>query len=107
MADAGHILENVVCLELLRRGYEVYVGKVGAAEVDFVAIGDEGEEYYQVAYTLVDADGKTLERELAPLDSIRDHNPKFLLTMDYGPVVSHNGIKQIYALDWLTGRASL
>ena len=55
----------------------------------------------------MDADGKTLERELAPLDSIRDHNPKFLLTMDYGPVVSHNGIKQIYALDWLTGRASL
>ena len=107
MADAGHILENVVCLELLRRGYEVYVGKVGAAEVDFVAVGGEGEEYYQVAYTLVDADGKTLERELAPLDSIRDHNPKFLLTMDYGPVVSHNGIKQIYALDWLTGRASL
>ena len=107
MADAGHILENIVCLELLRRGYEVYVGKVGAAEVDFVAIGDEGEEYYQVAYTLVDADGKTLERELTPLDSIRDHNPKFLLTMDYGPVVSHNGIKQIYALDWLTGQASL
>ena len=107
MADAGHILENVVCLELLRRGYEVYVGKVGAAEVDFVAVGGEGEEYYQVAYTLVDADGKTLERELAPLDSIRDHNPKFLLTMDYGSVVSHNGIKQIYALDWLTGRASL
>lgn len=103
MADAGHILENVVCLELLRRGYDVYVGKVGAAEVDFVAVGDEGEEYYQVAYTLVDADGKTLERELTPLDSIRDHNQKFLLTMDYGPVVSHNGIKQIYALDWLTG----
>ena len=107
MADAGHILENVVCLELLRRGYDVYVGKVGAAEVDFVAVGDEGEEYYQVAYTLVDADGKTLERELTPLDSIRDHNQKFLLTMDYGPVVSHNGIKQIYALDWLTGQASL
>ena len=72
-----------------------------SSEVDFVAVGDEGEEYYQVAYTLVDAGGRTLKRELAPLDSIRDHNPKFLLTMDYGPLVSHNGIKQIYVLDWL------
>lgn len=100
-ADEGHILENVVYLELLRRGYEVYIGKVGAAEVDFIAIGPEGEEYYQVAYTVIDADGKTLERELAPLDAISDHNPKFLLTMDYGPLTSHNGIKQIHVLDWL------
>ncbi len=101
-ADDGHILENIVYLELLRRGYEVYIGKVDSAEVDFIAIGDEGEEYYQVAYTVIDADGKTLERELAPLDAIRDHNPKYLLTMDYGPTVSHNGIRQINVLDWLT-----
>lgn len=74
---------------------------VERAEVDFIAIGEEGEEYYQVAYTVVDADGSTLKRELAPLDSIRDHNPKYLLTMDYGPMVSHNGIKQLNALDWL------
>lgn len=100
-ADAGHILENIVYLELLRRGYEVYVGKVGSAEVDFIAIGEEGEEYYQVAYTVIDADGKTLERELAPLDAISDHNPKYLLTMDLGPMVSHNGIKQVNVLDWL------
>lgn len=100
-ADDGHILENVVYLELLRRGYEVYIGKVGQAEVDFIAIGEEGEEYYQVAYTVVDADGSTLKRELAPLDSIHDHNPKYLLTMDYGPMVSHNGIKQLNVLDWL------
>ena len=100
-ADLGHILENIVYLELLRRGYEVYVGKVGTAEVDFIAIGEEGEEYYQVAYTVIDADGKTLERELAPLNSIADHNPKYLLTMDYSPMISHNGIRQIYALDWL------
>lgn len=100
-ADAGHILENIVYLELLRRGYEVYVGKVGTAEVDFIAIGEEGEEYYQVAYTVIDGDGKTLERELAPLNAINDHNPKYLLTMDLGPLVSHNGIKQINALDWL------
>lgn len=100
-ADEGHILENIVYLELLRRGYEVYVGKVGAAEVDFIAIGDEGEEYYQVAYTVIDADGSTLARELAPLDAINDHNPKYLLTMDFTPLTSHNGIKQINALDWL------
>jgi predicted AAA+ superfamily ATPase len=100
-ADLGHILENIVFLELLRRDYEVYIGKVGNTEVDFVAVGDEGEEYYQVAYTVIDADGKTLERELAPLDAIRDHNPKYLLTMDYTPLTSHNGIKQINALDWL------
>ncbi len=100
-ADEGHILENIVFLELLRRGYEVYVGKVGAAEVDFIAIGDEGVEYYQVAYTVIDADGTTLARELAPLDAIRDHNPKYLLTMDHTPFTSHNGIKQINVLDWL------
>lgn len=100
-ADDGHILENIVYLELLRRGYEVYVGKVGSAEVDFIAIGEEGEEYYQVAYTLIDADGKTLQRELAPLEQIQDHNPKYLLTLDYSPLTSHNGIKQINVLDWL------
>ncbi|MDR1135116.1 MAG: ATP-binding protein [Clostridiales Family XIII bacterium] len=100
-ADMGHILENVVFLELYRRGYEVYIGKVGNTEVDFIAIGDEGEEYYQVAYTVIDADGATLQRELAPLDAISDHNPKYLLTMDNTPFTSHNGIKQINALDWL------
>ena len=100
-ADMGHILENIVYLELLRRGYEVHIGKVGPAEVDFIAIGEEGEEYYQVAYTVIDADGKTLKRELTPLNAINDHNPKYLLTMDYGPLISHNGIKQIYVLDWL------
>lgn len=103
-ADEGHILENIVFLELLRRGYEVRIGKVGNTEIDFVAVGDEGEEYYQVAYTVVDADGKTLKRELAPLEAIRDHNPKYLLTMDHTPLTSHNGIKQINVLDWLLNR---
>ncbi len=99
--DMGHILENIVYLELLRRGYEIHVGKVGSAEVDFMAIGDYGEEYYQVAYTVNDADGKTLARELASLESIKDHNPKYLITMDFVPLTSHNGIKQINALEWL------
>lgn len=98
-ADRGHILENIVYLELLRRGYEVHVGKVRNAEVDFIAINDEGPEYYQVAYSVVD--DEVLDRELKPLDSITDHNPKYLLTMDDEPIASHNGIKQINVLDWL------
>jgi predicted AAA+ superfamily ATPase len=105
-ADMGHILENIVYLELLRRGYETRVGKVGGAEVDFIASGERGEEYYQVAYTVEGEVGETggksvLERELAPLAAIRDHNPKYLLTMDFTPNASHNGIRQINALDWL------
>ncbi|MDR2619586.1 MAG: ATP-binding protein [Propionibacteriaceae bacterium] len=99
--DIGRVLENVVYLELLRRGYEVYIGKVGSTEVDFVALSADGEEYYQVAYTVIDADGATLRRELAPLEAINDHNQKFLLTMDNTPPASHNGIKQLNALDWL------
>lgn len=97
--DFGHILENIIYLELLRRGYEIYIGKVGNAEVDFIAISDKGTEYYQVAYTVMEEN--TLNRELASLEAIKDHNPKYLLTMDYVPIISHNGIKQINALDWL------
>ena len=97
--DDGAILENIVYLELIRRGYEVYVGKSDEREVDFVAINETGEEYYQVAYTV--RDENTLKRELASLESINDHNPKYLLTMDFTPFTSHNGIKQINVLEWL------
>lgn len=97
--DEGHILENIVYLELLRRGYEVYVGKYDDREVDFIAINEKGEEYYQVAYTV--REENTLKRELASLENINDHNPKYLLTMDFTPYTSHNGIKQINVLDWL------
>ena len=97
--DFGHILENIVYLELLRRGYEVHVGKMGTAEVDFVAFNAEGVEYYQVSLSVLDEN--TLKRELAPLDAISDHNPKYLLTMDMLPVTSHNGIRQMNVLDWL------
>ena len=101
--DQGHILENVVYLELRRREYAVYIGKMGAAEVDFVAQDFDGNiEYYQVSWTV--RDEKVLERELTPLDSIADHNPKYLLTMDNDPPVSHNGIRQIFVLDWLLGK---
>lgn len=98
--DHGHILENIVYLELKRRGYQVYVGKSGNTEVDFVVQDCGGNtEYYQVALTV--REKKTLERELASLDSIADHNPKYLLVMDNDPPVSHNGIRQKYVLDWL------
>jgi predicted AAA+ superfamily ATPase len=88
-----------VYLELLRRGYEVYIGKVGEMEVDFIAIGDEGVEYYQVSVTTRDED--TLKRELRSLDSISDHYPKYLLTLDEEPLITYNGIKKKNALEWL------
>jgi predicted AAA+ superfamily ATPase len=97
--DSGHILENVVYLELLRRYHRVFIGKIGEKEVDFVAEGSRGTEYYQVSDTV--RDKATLARELAPLDAIRDHNPKFLLTRDYDPPASHNGIKQLNVFQWL------
>jgi predicted AAA+ superfamily ATPase len=97
--DSGHILENIVYLELLRRGYKVYVGKAGDKEIDFAAECINGTEYYQVAETVRGAE--TLARELAPLSAIPDHNPKFLLTRDYEPKTSHNGIKQLNVLEWL------
>lgn len=97
--DMGHILENIVFLELLRRGYEIYIGKIGSVKVDFIAIGSMGCAYYQVSQTV--AEESTLKRELAPLNAIKDHNPKYLLTMDYTPQTSYNGIRQINVLDWL------
>ena len=97
--DLGHILENVVYLELLRRGYKVYVGKVGDNEVDFVAENKEGRCYYQVAYTT--REESTLARELDSLQKINDHYPKFILTMDLDPIVDYDGIRKINVLDWL------
>ena len=97
--DLGHILENVVYLELLRRGYKVYVGKVGENEVDFVAENKEGRCYYQVAYTT--REESTLARELDSLQKINDHYPKFILTMDLDPIVDYDGIRKINVLDWL------
>ena len=99
--DTGHILENVVYLELLRRGYKVFVGKVDQFEVDFVAQNSKGIEYYQVALTV--RDEKTLERELRPLKAIQDHYPKVILTMDDDPEMQYEGIRRINARDWLLG----
>lgn len=97
--DLGHILENIIFLELLRRVKEVYIGKVGTLEIDFIAIDGNTKSYYQVALSV--RDEKTLQRELAPLQAINDSYPKYLITLDNDPIISHNGINQIYALDWL------
>ncbi len=100
--NIGHNIENIVYLELLRRGYQVYVGKIGSFEVDFAVINNDGMEYYQVSKTVMDEN--TLERELRALQSIKDHNPKYLLTLDEVPPVSHNGIKQLNLIEWLLNK---
>lgn len=100
-ADTGHILENVIYLELLRRGYRVYVGKVDNLEVDFVAMDEEGIRYIQVAATVRDQD--TLERELKPLKKIADNYPKCILTLDMDPPADYDGIRRLNALDYLLG----
>ena len=98
-SDVGHILENIVYLELIRRGYQVYTGKLDAEEVDFVAIDENGRSYYQVAATV--RDEAVLERELRPLKKIADHYPKTILTLDEDPDGDANGIRRINALKWL------
>jgi predicted AAA+ superfamily ATPase len=98
---AGQILENVIYLELLRRGYDISIGKIDAAEVDFAAVRGGAVEYYQVSQDI--GDKTTRERELKSLDMIDNHNPKFLLTMDRPFAEEHKGIKIINALDWLLG----
>ena len=97
--DFGHLLENIVYLELTRRYRNVYVGMMGKQEVDFVALTNGEPHYYQVALSV--RDENTLARELAPLEAIRDHHPKTLLTLDPDPPFNHNGIKQINVIDFL------
>ena len=100
-ADLGHVLENIIYLELLRRWGEVYIGKANNAEIDFVAMQNGSPCYYQVAYTVIDSDGSILKRELDPLQKVKDYHPRYLITMDLVPPMSHDGIQQVYALDWL------
>ncbi len=102
--DMGHILENVVYLELLRRGYEVYIGKYEDLEVDFVAKKPENTIYYQVALTTrsdSEDEDKILNRELTPLKKINDNYPKYILTLDDDLDTDYDGIKKINVLDWL------
>lgn len=97
--NVGHILENVVYLELIRRDYDVYVGKIDDMEVDFVAQNQKGNTYIQVAATA--RDETTLLRELRPLKAIHDNYPKLILTLDDDPDADFDGIKKMNVLDWL------
>lgn len=98
-SDMGHILENIVFLELLRRGYTVYIGKIDDLEVDFVAKNRDGLKYYQVALTV--REEKVLERELRALQKTGDHYPKYLLTLDMDLEADYDGITKINVIDWL------
>ena len=101
-SDAGHLLENIVYLELIRRNYQVWIGKVNNLEVDFIVRNNDGfTQYIQVSQTVQDK--VTLERELTPLKTIPDHFEKLLITMDYD-TGSYNGIKKINAIDWLLNK---
>jgi len=97
--DIGHILENVIYLELIRRGYKVYVGKVESEEVDFVAMNSKETIYYQVSASV--RDEGALARELRPLKKITDNYPKYILTLDEDPDADYDGIRRINAIDFL------
>jgi hypothetical protein len=97
--DYGHVLENIVYLELLRRGYQVSIGKIGSLEVDFVATKADEKIYYQVSATIMDE--KTRARELRPLESISDNYPKYILTMDQTIFNDYSGIKVTNIIDFL------
>ena len=98
--DMGHILENIIYLELLRRKGNVYVGQFDENEIDFVVINSNEIEYYQVALTVLDEN--TLKRELDAFKNIKDNYPKYLITLDDVMVnTDYDGIKVVNALEWL------
>ena len=97
--DLGFSLENVVYLELLRRGYEVNIGKVGTAEIDFIARKRDDVYYFQVTASMVDE--STFDREMAPLEAIKDNYPKTVITLDLYTPGNYEGIHIVNAIDWL------
>ena len=104
VGDYGHVLENIVYLELLRRGYDVFIGKLEEYEIDFVAINNNGRLYVQVADTLKgidENDTKILDRELKSLKKINDNYEKLVLTSDKIPLTNEEGIIIRNILDWL------
>ena len=103
--DVGHILENIVYLELLRRGYEIYIGKIDELEVDFVAKTQNRTLYIQVAASV--RDENTLKRELESLRKVSDSYPKVILTLDEDPEADYDGIRRINALDWMMGKINI
>ena len=96
--DSGHAIENVVYFELLRRGYDVAIGKVDNAEVDFIATKAADKLYVQVAESMASED---VRRELAPLQKINDNYEKIVLSLDPGLDASYDGIKSLNLINWL------
>ena len=100
-SDIGHILENIVYLELIRRGYRVSIGKIGNLEIDFVAENGDNRIYYQVAASVLNP--STFAREITPLKKVNDHYPKFIITMDELSI-NEDGIRQINVIDFLLAK---
>ncbi len=101
-SDFGHVLETIVYFELIRRGYQVFIGKWYESEVDFIAVRQDGKKYYQVCLSLMDE--KVKERELAPLKAISDNYEKTVLSMDKTYITDYEGIKFENIIDFLTER---
>ncbi len=97
--DRGHILENIVFLELIRRDYHIYIGKIGQTEIDFVAEKPNEKLYIQVTESMLSEETK--ERELRPLRLIQDNYPKLILSLDRNYINSYNGIQSLNLIDWL------
>lgn len=97
--DSGHAIENVVYFELLRRGYDVAIGKIGNAEVDFIGTTANDKKYIQVTESMLSEDVR--KRELAPIQSIRDNYEKLVLTLELGLDTSYEGIKVVNLMEWL------
>lgn len=97
--DSGHALENIVYFELLRRGYDVSIGKIDNSEVDFIATKADNKIYVQVTESMTSEDVR--KRELSPLQKISDNYEKIILSLNPGMDSSYNGIKSINLIDWL------
>lgn len=97
--DSGHVIENIVYFELLRRGYDVAIGKIDNTEVDFIATSADDKKYIQVTESMQSEDVR--KRELAPLQKIRDNYEKIVLSLDPGLDASYDGIKSEGLIDWL------
>lgn len=97
--DSGHAIENVVYFELIRRGYDVAIGKIDSSEIDFIATNAEEKMYIQVTESMISEDVR--KRELAPLQKVRDNYEKLVLSLEPGMDASYDGIKSIKLIDWL------
>ena len=100
--DSGHAIENVVYFELLRRGYDVAIGKIGNSEVDFIATTADDKKYIQVTESMVSENVR--KRELTPLQGIRDNYDKIVLSLEPGLDASYDGIKSENLIEWLISK---